>query len=117
MQLYLDNGDAKNRIEKYTEGKIQISGEVFDSHLLLMPNLQQKWDGIVNNDSVQEWLKLKPELIILGTGSKAIFYNNDLFLPLYTQGIGIEIMDTKSACRTYTVLMSDMRQVLACLII
>lgn len=115
MELYLDNGDAENKIERYSAGEIQISGEIYKSNLLLMPNLKREWDGVVDSSAVQTWLEFKPELIILGTGDKTVFYNNDLFLPLYGQGIGVEVMDTSSACRTYTVLMSDMRQVLACL--
>ena len=38
-------------------------------------------------------------------------------LSLIQAGIGLEVMDTASACRTYNLLMAEGRRVLAALII
>jgi len=58
---------------------------------------------------------LQPELVILGTGKQIIFPDQSYTLPLMRQGIGVEVMNTAAACRTYNFLMTDGRQVLAAL--
>ncbi|HET7401964.1 MAG TPA: MTH938/NDUFAF3 family protein, partial [Usitatibacter sp.] len=37
--------------------------------------------------------------------------------PLYKAGIGVEVMDTPAACRTYNILLGEGRNVIAALII
>jgi len=58
-----------------------------------------------------------PELIIIGTGKKQHFISPVILQPLLAAGIGIECMDTKSAARTYNVLMSENRIVVAALLL
>ena len=61
-------------------------------------------------------LALKPEVIILGTGGSICFPPPDLVGQLARQGIGIEVMDTAAACRTYNVLVHEERAVAAALL-
>ena len=65
---------------------------------------------------IQAVLDLNPELVILGTGQLLEFPPPSLTEAMLTQGIGIEIMDTRAACRTYNVLMHEGRHVVAALI-
>jgi uncharacterized protein len=37
--------------------------------------------------------------------------------PLYQAGIGVEVMDTRAACRTYNILLAEGRRVVAALIV
>ena len=60
---------------------------------------------------------LKPELVIFGSGVKQRFVHPRLYQSLIAAGIGIETMDTLAACRTYNVLASEDRHVVAALII
>jgi len=53
----------------------------------------------------------------LGTGSVFRFPHPALTRPLVEAGIGLEVMDTQAACRTYSVLASEGRRVVAALII
>jgi len=66
---------------------------------------------------LQTIVDLDPELVILGTGSVIDFPAPALTEMLLTKGIGVEIMDTAAACRTYNVLMHEGRHVVAALII
>ncbi len=61
--------------------------------------------------------RLAPELIILGTGSRLQFPNAEITRPVHEAGIGLEVMDTAAACRTFNLLAGDGRQVTAALII
>lgn len=59
--------------------------------------------------------ELDPEIVILGTGKKLVWPPLDLLQPLYQSGIGVEVMDTAAACRTYNILMFEGRKVVAAL--
>jgi len=62
-------------------------------------------------------LALGPEILILGTGERIMFPDISLFAALARRGIGLEIMDTAAACRTYNVLVNEDRPVVAALIL
>lgn len=60
---------------------------------------------------------LKPELILIGTGSRQHFPTPELLKVLIAAKIGFEIMDSQAACRTYNILVGEGRQVLLALIV
>lgn len=61
-------------------------------------------------------IELQPELVLLGTGPRLIFPSPAILADLHRQRIGIEVMDTAAACRTYNILMAEGRFVVAGLI-
>ncbi len=56
-----------------------------------------------------------PELIVIGTGSEQILPNRELMFAMARQGIGLEMMDTPAAARTFNVLITEGRSVAAIL--
>ena len=62
-------------------------------------------------------LEAAPEVVLLGTGTNIRFPNPAYTAPLVEKGIGVEVMDTPAACRTYNILMTDGRDVAAALLI
>ena len=60
-------------------------------------------------------MALKPQIILLGTGASLTLPKVDLMAALAEQGVGLEIMDTPAACRTYNVLIHEHRAVAAAL--
>jgi len=59
----------------------------------------------------------QPELVIFGSGKKIRFVHPSLIRTLIDARIGVECMDTLAACRTYNVLASENRRVVAALLI
>jgi len=57
-----------------------------------------------------------PEVILIGTGARQTFLAPAVTGPLLALGIGIETMTTQAAARTYNILMSEERRVLALLL-
>ena len=55
--------------------------------------------------------------MLLGTGPVFRFPEAARLAPLYQAGIGVEVMDTPAACRTYNILMGEGRKVLAALLL
>ena len=68
-------------------------------------------------DSFQPLIDQQPELVILGTGKTLTFPNHQILQSFQLAGIGVEVMNTASACRTFNVLVSENRYVIAGLLI
>jgi uncharacterized protein len=56
-------------------------------------------------------------IVLLGTGRRQRFPSPSLLRLLTARGIGIEVMDSFAACRTYNILIAEGRQVAAALIL
>jgi uncharacterized protein len=59
---------------------------------------------------------LEPEIVLLGSGRGLRFPPSGLLRPLRERGIGVEVMDTGAACRTYNILVTEGRLVAAALL-
>lgn len=57
-----------------------------------------------------------PEVLLVGTGGRQQFLRPEVLRPLLAAGIGVEIMDTHAASRTYNILMAEGRRVVVALI-
>ena len=59
----------------------------------------------------------KCELVLFGTGKNQVFPSLSVITQLQKMNIGIEIMDSRSACRTFNVLTSEYRNPTALIVI
>ncbi len=59
--------------------------------------------------------ELEPELVILGTGSENVFPPRELMFAFARKGVGLEVMDSAAAARTFNVLAGEGRPVAAVL--
>jgi uncharacterized protein len=62
-------------------------------------------------------LDLDLEIVILGTGARQEFPDPGLFGRLHAARIGIEVMSTSAACRTYNIIRNEGRRVAAAIIL
>ena len=60
-------------------------------------------------------LALKPEILLLGTGKRLVFPSAEIMSHINSLGIGVEVMDTGAACRTFNILSAEDRHVAAAL--
>ena len=58
-----------------------------------------------------------PEMIVLGTGPSNIFPPRELVFAMARRGVGLEVMNTGAAARTFNVLAAEGRSVAAVLYI
>jgi len=61
-------------------------------------------------------LAWQPEIILLGTGARQVFPPPQLIAAIMARGVGLEVMDTGAACRTFNVLSSEDRRVAVALL-
>ena len=57
----------------------------------------------------------KPEIVLLGTGTSNVFPPRELTFAFARKGVGLEVMDTAAAARTFNVLANESRRVTAVL--
>ena len=60
---------------------------------------------------------LEPEVVILGTGTTLRFPHPRLTRALTDARIGLEVMDTPAACRTFNILAAEGRKVAAAILV
>jgi uncharacterized protein len=122
MKFAQDSQDEGYVITAYDEGSVTISGKPFKQSLIIATTkLHENWAvseiAQLQTIHIEQVLAFNPELIIIGTGSRLIFPAIEVYAPIIQRGIGVDFMDTGAACRTYNILMSEGRDVVAGLIL
>jgi uncharacterized protein len=120
MKLQPDKFDAPS-ITGYGPGWIGLNGEKI-SHSLVMSSRGERfnWECVHFGDLTQahfdQLAALDAELIVFGSGQRLRFPQPAWLASLAARRIGIETMDTAAACRTYNILASEGRHVVAALL-
>jgi uncharacterized protein len=122
MKFQPDTADGVNVITRVEAARLWIGNTAFD-HSILVPwkGGVERWDAGAPTELTpphfEQLLALKPELVIFGSGDKLRFISPATYRALIEARIGIETMDTAAACRTYNVLASEGRSVVAALLL
>ena len=101
--------DAKP-VEGYGPGFFRIAGDVIEGGVLTGPTGTGPWGGF---DDAQRLLALSGvvDVLFVGTGREIAHIPAALRAQLDTAGIGVEVMSSPTAARTYNVLLSEGRRV------
>ena len=121
MKLQAERPQGSNAITAYGTGFVTINGQTFRNSVIVgHDRLHVDWP-VTNIESLtsENFLGLDKgcDVILLGTGSKQRFPDRAILRPMTAKRIGVEVMDTAAACRTYNVLLAEGRAVIAALII
>lgn len=122
MKLHRDLPLGLNLVTAVTADHIEINSQPHQRSLLLMPQrIISDWRPQsfteLEADDFQPILELDCEILLLGTGSRQQFPASELLRELIKAQIGLEIMDTAAACRTFNILVNEGRKVVAALLI
>lgn len=122
MKLHLSNADGLNTFTGYGEDHVDVNGRRHTASVLVLPALlQSNWtDASFETLSEADFAKLAGldvEIVLLGTGKTLRFPPPALMQPLMAARIGLEVMDTHAACRTYNILVAEGRKVAAAILI
>lgn len=122
MKLHSDTNTADYQIQSYTENTININGSTYDHSLLLTP-AQLITDWPVNSvaaltpETCSPIIAAQPDIILLGLGNRFVMPPASQLAPLYAAGFSVDVMTIAAACRAFTLLSCDNRNVLAALIL
>lgn len=121
MQFSPASHDGAHAITAFSQGSITIDHQVYTNAVLVTPTEVthshiNHFDQI-DEATLNELLALNPEVIVIGTGTKAHLPTRQMLNLAQTKSIGIEVMPTDSACRTYNLMSSDERRIIALLLV
>jgi uncharacterized protein len=120
MRFAQDSSSATHLIRAYGGGEVRIDDEIYRETVIVsasavftLPALRAMNDLPGLDPSII--FSLDPEVVLLGTGQRQIFPAASFRSQFVSAGIGVEIMDTGAACRTFNVLVAERRRVVAVL--
>jgi len=122
-KLNLHHDASITLIRSYSDGILLIADSEYTSSMIVTSQGCRRWsltsiESLTASDFAPVFeLDFKPEMVLLGTGDKLQFPTAEQTRSLLEAQIGLEVMDTAAACRTYNVLADDGRQVVACLLV
>jgi uncharacterized protein len=122
MHFAQEDCSSELMVTAYDEGVVTIGETHYrESLILTRERLIPDWRPQQPDDLRAADLDLvraeKPEILLLGTGSTIHFPSPGVTAGLLEAGIGVEVMDTAAACRTYNILLSEEREVIAALLL
>lgn len=122
MKIQLDHTGNANRIPRYSAGSVTVNDTTYETSIVVLPDtLIADWppQGFAELRPAHFELigALQPEVVLLGTGERLQFPAPAMTRCLAQAGIGLEVMNTGAACRTYNVLLAEGRRVAAALLL
>lgn len=121
MKFQPDRSSAQT-IRGYGPGWITIDADRIEHSVLVgASGLRQAWDCTrfedLTADHFERLASLDVEVIVFGSGLRNRFPPPAWLRPLMERRLGLETMDTQAACRTYNILASEGRNVVAALLL
>jgi uncharacterized protein len=109
-------------IQSYSDTGFQISKTRFETPVIVFRDRVESLTGITRPEELNEAI-LSPvleneadlDLVLIGMGKDFYLLPDNLQQRFAQAGIGVEVMDTGAACRTYNVLLAESRRLAAVL--
>jgi uncharacterized protein len=121
MKLTDETQAGTNFIRAYTPNEILIGERAVHTNCIVTADQVIDWPvqsfATLTLADLEPLIALKPEIVILGSGSTQQFPDPSLLGAVLSRGIGCEVMNTGAACRTYNVLVAEDRKVVAALLL
>ena len=102
-------------IDGYGPGFFRVAGHVLRGSCMVTPWDAGPWGGVA------DWatpltLTGRIDVLLVGTGAEIAHVPVDFRGAIEAAGIGVEVMNSPAACRTYNVLLGEGRRIAACLV-
>ena len=121
MKLHQSRAQGQNVFTGYGPGYVSVNGTRWEASVIVLADRIQRWDvpdfDALTEGSFASLAELGVEIVLLGSGARLRFPHPRLTQALGKAGIGLEVMDTRAACRTYNILLDEGRRVAAALLI
>ncbi|GAC1318459.1 MAG: Mth938-like domain-containing protein [Collimonas sp.] len=121
MKLHTTSTQQYQTVTAYDDKGVEINAVRYEHSLLVLPETAPVAWPVSNFDALhaEHFAHIdstRPDVVILGTGSRQRFVHPKLITALTSRRIGVECMDNQAACRTYNILMAEGRKVALALI-
>ena len=102
-------------VDGYGPGFFRIGGEVVHGPVIVGPSGVQTWGGYDDTAALLAFAG-GVDVLFVGTGAEIAHIPSSLRTPLEEAGLGVEVMPSAAACRTYNILLSEGRRIALALI-
>lgn len=102
-------------IEGYGPGFFRIGPHLLYGACLVTPWGAGPWGGVSDAEPVLALIG-KIDVLFVGTGAEIAAVPRDFRNQIEATGIGVEVMNSPAACRTYNVLLGEGRRIAAALL-
>ena len=96
-------------VDGYGPGFFRVAGEVHHGGLAILPTGISEWSGFDDVGSLAGVEGI--DVLLVGTGAEIAHIPTPFRDALEGAGIGVEVMASPQACRTYNVLLGEGRRV------
>lgn len=97
-------------VEGYGPGFFRIGGTAHPAPLAVLPTGTAGWGGYDDAETLLAAVDAM-DVLFIGTGAEIAHVPAALRARLEDAGLGVEVMSSPAACRTYNVLLSEGRRV------
>ena len=121
LEFHLEVPENQFYIRSVSEKGIRIGDDYYNDSLVISDQqLLPDWNATsveeINEENLRLVFEFQPEVVIVGTGKTQIFLPLATQAHFYRRNTGFEVMSTDAACRTFNVLVSEGRRVVAALL-
>lgn len=122
MHLVQDLSEGHHLVRRVGPASVTVDDRELTRSFLLTPS-QCHEDFPVRDiagfdaAAIQQVLDLQPALVLIGTGARQHLAPPALMGGFLTRGVGVEAMDSAACARTFNLLASEGRQVVAVFLI
>jgi uncharacterized protein len=121
ITAYGNAGETDDAGQPGAQPYIEINRQRHTQSVLLLPTQLEAWPlkelSELDETSLNFFLNKGLEVVLLGTGPLQRFPHPRLLRHLAAAQLGVEVMSTPAACRTYNILLSEGRKVGAALLL
>jgi uncharacterized protein len=115
VKLHASVPGGANTITGYGDDYVAVNGARRKSNVIVTASEVRDWHAAdfehLTAEDFGELAQLGVEIVLLGTGARQRFPQPRLTAPLGAARVGLEVMDSKAACRTYNILVAEERRV------
>lgn len=110
MRLTEIQYDGSKPIDGYGPGFFRIGGEKIEGAVTVFPSGIAPWCGFGDTQVIMDAAS-DIDVLFVGTGAEIAHVPADFRTLIEAAGIGVEVMASPAACRTFNVLLSEGRRV------
>lgn len=118
MQLTQHHNEHQLFVRKADARAVTVVDREFSASLILAPNSVESDFPVrdvngLDQPAIERILAFNPDVVLLGTGERAVFPPQRVLAEFLRRGVGIEAMDNAAAARTFNVLVGEGRSAVA----
>lgn len=123
MEIGISVPDTQVFVKTYTENEIILNTNTYHNSIVISPNkiINDHWAcndiKSLTKDQLIELFKTSADVYLIGTGKNQLFPDMKIYQFCQLQNKAVDFMNSNAACRTFNMLASEGRSIVAAIII